>query len=683
MKHLRPIALLGAGGIGKTSIALTVLHDDRVKQRFGDERRFIRCDQFPSSLTHFLHRLSKVIGSSVENPEDLASLRPFLSSKEMLIVLDNAESILDPQIQNSEEVYASIEELSEFKNLCLCITSRISTVPPNFETLEVSTLSIEAARDTFYSIYKRGNQSDSVSDILIKLEFHPLSVTLLATVAHQSKWDIERLTREWESRRTGVLKTGHKKSLAATIELSLTSPMFLDLGPDARGILGVVAFFPQGVDEKNLDWLFPAISNREDVFDKFCILSLTYRNEGFIKMLAPLRDYLSPKDPLSSPLLCNTKDCYFTRLSVPVDANDPGFGESLWVISEDVNIEHLFNVFIPIDVNLERIWRTCANFLDHLRWHKPRLTTLGPKIEALPDDHPDKPGCLFRISRLFDATGNLLERKRLLTALLELCQNQGHLHWIAAILVDLSEINGAAGFHEDGIWEVTKALEIYERMGSTNFQAYGLIRLALLLHKGGQLDAAEETLSRAIALAENDQFLLNQCHYFLGDMHHSEGNWEKAIEHFEISLRIASSHNRHHDAFSSHRGLAMVFCRIGRFADANSHAEWARPYTANFPIDSAELKGLQATIWVFQGRLEEAELQYLCAIDALEELGATQLAEEFRVCIEVLREPSESQLPTTQGRMVSIDPPLLPAHVNLPSRTGKNLNHDPMTGRGR
>jgi len=387
-ENFTPIALIGAGGIGKTSIASTVLHHDRTKKLFGDNRRFIRCDQFPTSRAHFLARLSKVIGAGIENPEDLTPLRPFLSSGNMILVLDNAESILDPQGTGAREIYAVAEELSRFSNICLCITSRIYTVPPDCKILDVPTLSMEAARDAFYRIYESGGQSDVVDGILGQLDFHPLSVTLLATVASQNRWDNGRLAREWASRRTRVLRTDCNESLAATIELSLASPMFRELGPDVRDLLGVIAFFPQGINENNVDWLIPSISNSANIFDRLCTLSLTYRTNGFVTMLAPLRDYLCPGEPLSSPLLCATKEHYFRRLSVFIDPGQPDFKGGQWIRSEDVNVEHLLDILTSIDENSADLWVVCINFMSHLYWHKHGWLRWGQRSKDSPMTTP-------------------------------------------------------------------------------------------------------------------------------------------------------------------------------------------------------------------------------------------------------------------------------------------------------
>jgi len=647
-ENLTPMAFIGAGGIGKTSIALTVIHHHRVKQRFGENRRFIRCDQFPATAVHLLSWLSKVTGAGVENPEELSSLYPFLSSREIFIVLDNAESILDPRETDAMKIYALVEELSRLETICLCITSRISTIPPECETIDIPTLSVNAARDAFYSIYKKGEQSNPITSILEQLDFHPLSISLLATVGHQNKWDTNRLTREWERQRTGVLQTQHNKSLAATIELSLASPLFQALGPDARALLGVVAFFPQGVDENNLDWLFPTISNRTDVFDKFCILSLTYRSNGFITMLAPLRDYLSPEDPKTSPLLCATKEHYFIRMSVNIDPDKPSFGESRWITSEDVNVEHLLDVFTTIDVDSDRVWDACVNFMTHIYWHKFRLTILRPKVEGLPDDHRSKPECLFELSRLFKLVGNQVECKRLLSHALRLWRERGNGHQVAATLRELSDVNRRAGLHKEGIQAVKEALGMYEDLGDMVEQAQCLIHLAWLLHSDGQFDAAEEATSRAIGLSEKGEHLVCHSHRVLGDIYRSKGEKEKAIHNFEVALEIASSSNWRHHLFWTHYKLAELFLDEGRFDYAHAHIERAKLHTIDGACYPGHVMALQAEVWYKQRKLEEARSGALRASDVYEKLGDAKRMENCRKLLQDIQK--ELNRPVASGQ---------------------------------
>jgi tetratricopeptide (TPR) repeat protein len=653
-ENLKPIALIEAGGIGKTSIALTVLHHNRIEERFGENRRFIRCDQFPASRIHFLARLSKVIGAGVENPEDLTPFRPLLSSKEMLIILDNAESILDPKEAGAKEIYSVVDELCQFKKLCLCITSRITTVPPRCKPLDIPTLSMEAARDIFYDIYTDSGRPSTINDLLERLDFHALSIKLLATTASHNRWDHDRLAKEWDEQRAQVLQTDYNESLAATIELSLTSPTFRSLGLGARDLLGVVAFFPQGINEKNLDWLFPTISNRMAIFDKFCVLSLTYRSNGFVTMLAPIRDYLSPKDPQSSPLLCTTMDRYSTRLSVEINPNIPEFEEGRWIVLEDVNIEHLLDVFTSIDQTREGIWDVCCHFLEHLVWHKPRQTILASKIEALPDDHPSKPDCLSQLSTLFLQVGNHLEQKRLLTRTLALERQRGNEANVAQILRDLSDSNRLLNLYEEGIRQSKEALEIFERINDTKWQAVCLKDLAWAFYDDRQLDAAQDAASRAIELISGKglEYIVCGLHRVLGRIYQSKGEREKAIHHFQTALGIASPSNWRDELFWNHYNLAVLFRNEDEFDDANAHIGQAKSQAVGDTYKLGRGMEMQAEIWYQQHRFREAKAEVMHALENYEKLGA---AKDMGCCRDLLQniEQAMNSRSTSPSRSVS------------------------------
>ena len=508
---------------------------------------------------------------------------------------------------------------------------------------------MDAAHDMFYRIYKRCGRSDPVNDILRQLDYHPLSVTLLATVAHQNKWDTNRLAREWGSRQTNVLQTEHNNSLAATIELSLSSPMFRDLGSDARELLGVVAFFPQGVDENDIDWLFSSIPNANTIFDKFCILSLAYRTGGFVTMLAPLRDYLRPTDPMHSPLLSTTKDLYSTRLSVVINLNTPSFRDSQWIKSEDVNVEHLLDVFTSTDTTSEDVWDACDDFMKHLYWHKPRQIILNAKIEQLPDNHRSKPGCLLQLSGLFYSMGNHAEQKSLLLRILALHRKERNDYRAARTLSVLSHANKELGIFEEGIQQAKEALEIMERVGGTTDLALCLDALARLLLENKQLDAAQDAASGVIILWDRGQeFEICQSHHLLGKIRFSKGERKKAIHHFEVALGIASRFEWHGQVFWIHHSMTWLFYEGDMLDNAQSHATRAKSHAVDDKYCLGRAMVIQALIWYKQNRVEDALFEALGAKEIYEKLGAAMDVRHVKDVLQYFEQAMEGQATSVQ-----------------------------------
>ena len=156
-----------------------------------------------------------IIGADIDNLAYLGTLRLFLTLKAIFIVVDKVESIFDPQGQEAGRIYSVMEELSQFRNIWLCAISRISTISPNCEIIEVPTLSMGAARDTFYRTCEFWKQADPVNNILM---------------------------RGWENRRAGVSQTGYNKGLTATSNFESRHRCSKTSAPTLESSLGSLPF---------------------------------------------------------------------------------------------------------------------------------------------------------------------------------------------------------------------------------------------------------------------------------------------------------------------------------------------------------------------------------------------------------------------------------------------------------
>jgi len=336
---------------------------------------------------------------------------------------------------------------------------------------------MEAARETFYRAYthRDGDRSDlvTVDNILKQLKFSPLQITLFAGVAHHNNWDVAEQC-QWLRRHAHRL-ADNDECPEAIVRLSLSSLQRFGSEKDVRALLAVIAFFPQGIVEDKLDCLSARVhpGKRKEMFETFSSLSLTYRSDGFTTMEEPLRRYFYPQNPKFAPFLTEIKNEYFGLLLANDIAGpgEPGFEAAKWIIPVDVNVEHLLDIFTKVDAESDRVWRACADFMRHLFYHKPRMVALGPKIEALPDDHPYKPACLFQLSRLFGAVGNQVESKRLLARVLELSGGEG--------TTSLPRVYAFMGLHGEEMRHVQEALGISEPLGDTEEQVQCLLDFAL------------------------------------------------------------------------------------------------------------------------------------------------------------------------------------------------------------
>ncbi|KAG2035401.1 hypothetical protein BDR03DRAFT_962563 [Suillus americanus] len=432
------LALIGPGGMGKSSLAKAIINEPLVMDKFADRRFFVTYDGLdPSTITFetFMTRFVGALGIEIAGTDPVRQISTFLDSASSLIILDNAETFEEASAPPAlGDIPSVIAEIANISGVILVLTSRSRRNAPNVQwiTKDIPPLDLSSAQAVFFRIYHHTSRSEAEEDIkglLKELDFHPLSINILANAAQQNGWSPITLLKRWNDRHSKVLdgRRGKLQSLSDTMQLSLSSPSVQNLGEDGCRVLAIIAFLPQGLNESLARALLPSLPQVDTICDILCMQSLVYRQDNFIKVLAPIRHYM--RDALQAPdstCLQDMRSFYYRTIRLCSSKRDD---HADIVISDHLNIEHVvaFNLAYVPD-NMDDTHDICWRFLQCLQQHLPRPTTLISAISNIVENSSTwklKARCLLSLAQLYNALSQLVEASQTLQAAEELYLTAG------------------------------------------------------------------------------------------------------------------------------------------------------------------------------------------------------------------------------------------------------------------
>ncbi|MFG1413715.1 winged helix-turn-helix domain-containing protein [Xanthobacter sp. VTT E-85241] len=104
----RFVSVVGPGGMGKTTVAVSVAH--ALLDQFGNAVFFVDLGAVTDAAV-VASAVATAVGSSVQTHDPLPSLIAFLAGRRMLLVLDNCEHVIDAAVSLTERLYSDAPEV--------------------------------------------------------------------------------------------------------------------------------------------------------------------------------------------------------------------------------------------------------------------------------------------------------------------------------------------------------------------------------------------------------------------------------------------------------------------------------------------------------------------------------------------------------------------------------------------
>ena len=347
------VVIHGAGGTGKTSVAVSVMENEAVGRRYDAWHRFwVPCIGAKSPMT-FLGILSKSLRVTLDTGDLFRDLVSALeASKEpRLILLDNFETASslpeDPTDGGRISVERILDRLAAIPHVAIFVTIRTNTL--SSDTIEWTLVPLEGVgRDDalaiFTGICPSAREHPALDKLLDALGYMPYAVTLLATQATKSGLYPDVLLEQWlqhgPNSLSGELKRKMNKSIALSVE---SRSMSEDV--DAQALLAILSQLPSGTNSKHLKWWAHGVKNPYGAIATLSDTALITQHRGdsisTYCVLPVVQSYLNEQPLYNSPRvrsLVLTACCRFIldHKSSPGDKHFKGHQDAL--AAEQINI---------------------------------------------------------------------------------------------------------------------------------------------------------------------------------------------------------------------------------------------------------------------------------------------------------------------------------------------------------
>ncbi|KAJ7603245.1 hypothetical protein DFH06DRAFT_1394169 [Mycena polygramma] len=339
------VCINGPGGMGKTGVALAVIHSPVVKNIFRDYRFWVPCVKATSSdlLRQLLYIQLSITAESYDSLDTL--IGELNNSKERrLLLLDNFETPwLSGDVTDQAEVRDILTRLAALPHIALMVTMT-SGFPPShdidWQEHKLPSLDPSASRDVFRHLYPGVTDTPELDALLTGIGNSPLAITLVAVDGKRSQASPADLFREWKTAGTDMIS-----DMDRTISLSVDR---IKSNVAALTLLTILSLLPAGTTGSNLRWWAATVKSHSaavTALHSTALIEQTGGNLGssHISVRTTVQAYMAQQERIPAHVKQEVHDaCHAFVVSHTSDPDDERFKNDLAALaSEEANIQSL------------------------------------------------------------------------------------------------------------------------------------------------------------------------------------------------------------------------------------------------------------------------------------------------------------------------------------------------------